>query len=526
MGMNPKSSRRVLLSLGLVLFCAMGGCLSEDGADAEVQEVDLGTVLDSVRAAIGYDALEGWESGLLVDATGTSSGLPSEFHYTLLSDGRFRMQCDSELGSVAAFTGTDGFRVDYTGMPYPLEHWSLEVKTIMAWTIGYYWLSPECPWELRLREDVEDKGSLSIAARMPRGVVDAHIRIDTTTRLLRTVSWSIYGDENRVEFDDYRDVGGILYPHWIRIIEDGGLTDIRVSTVAAASQSAVDACGSGVPRPRDTYFNLEIPPSVPSAITNQGLLVKPRVDGCDDAWFILDTGTSCNVIDRHYANDLRMGIRGKGRAVGVGGTSDIVFRQGAVLTLGPVAMVDPVFVEGEYSYRSKTAEYRIGGILGFDFLARCVAEVDIVSATVSIHRPDEYVNDRANWEAIVFATDVPALECTMAGDLSGIFYIDSGYSGNVTFHKGYVGEHGLLEGRELEPVKLGGYGGDVAAYRSEIDWFELAGKRFARPVIILACSDKGASSDRVTAGTVGGGLLAQFEMMILDYPGGRIGFVH
>ncbi|KPJ51644.1 hypothetical protein AMJ39_09555 [candidate division TA06 bacterium DG_24] len=526
MSMNPKSSRRLLLSLGLLLFCAMAGCLSEDKADTELQEVDLAAVLGSVRAAIGFDALRAGESGLVVDATGIASGLPCEFHYILLSDGRFRMECDSELGSVAAFTGSEGFRVDYTGMPYPLEHWSLEVKTIMAWTIGYYWLSPECPWELRLGEDVEEAGSLGIAARMPLGVVDARIRIDTRTRLPRTVSWSIYGDEDRVEFDDYRDVGGFLYPYHIQITEDGGRTDIRVRAVAAASQSAVDACGTPVPRPRDAYFNLEVPAAVPSAITNQGLLVKPRVDGCDDAWFILDTGTSCNVIDRHYADDLRMETRGRGRAIGVGGTSDIVFRQGAVLTLGPVAMVDPVFVQGEYSYRSRTAEYRIGGILGFDFLARCVAEVDIASGAVSIHRPGDYANDCAIWREIVFATDVPALECTMAGDLSGIFYIDSAYSGNVTFHKGYVAEQGLLEGRELEPVTLGGYGGDVSAYRSEIDWFELGGKRFERPAIILACSDRGASSDRVTAGTVGGGLLSQFETLIFDYPGKRIGFVY
>ena len=293
----------------------------------------------------------------------------------------------------------------------------------------------------------------------------------------------------------------------------------------ADSGFAVEAAGAIEPPPDDTYFNLGIPSAVPSVLTERGLLVKPNIDGRDDVWFILDTGTSCNVIDERYASDLRMERRGKGKAIGVGGTSDIAFLQGRVLTLGPVAMIDPVFVDGRYSYGNREAKYQVGGILGFDFLARCVVEIEVASGAVSIHKPGEYANDRAEWEEIIFATDTPAVRCEMSDGLSGIFYLDTGYSGNVNFHTGFVEQHALLDGRELTAVQLEGYGGSVDAYRTEIPWFEVGGKRFESPTVVLSTADRGTTADRVTAGTIGGGFLSQFDTLILDYPGKRIGFV-
>ena len=510
----------ILLACGIII-----GCQPSGRSDTELRDIDPTSLLEDVRTAVGYDALRTWRSGIVLDGAGSSSGVPSEFHYVLLFDGRFKMECNSSLGYLAAFTGTDGYRSDYTGMVYPLEHWSLEVKSLMAWFLGYNWLNPESPLELSPAGVEVRDGLLGITARMPRGVVEVHFWIDSETLLPEAMSWSIYGDENLLELTDYRSVRGVAYPHHIRLTEDGGRTEIRVAAVSEATEAAVDAVGAVLPRPNDTYFNLEIPAAVPSALTNRGLLVRPNVDGCDDVWFILDTGTSCNVIDDRYAKDLGMKQRGKGRAIGVGGTCDIVFLQGNVLTIGPVAMLGPVFVDGRFSYGNKKVQYEVGGILGFDFLARCVVEIDVASGSVSIYMPGEYTNDSAEWNEIIFATDVPALECAMAGGLSGLFYIDTGYADNVTLHGGFVEQHDLLSGRDLEEVGLEGHGGEVSAYRTEIPWFEFGGRRFEHPSVILACADRGSTADKVTAGTVGGGLLSQFETLILDYPGKRIGFV-
>jgi hypothetical protein len=487
--------------------------------------MNLDSLVAGVRTAVGYDALRARGSGIVLDADGTATGVSSEFHYILLTDGRFRMECNSSLGWVFAFTGTEGYRVDYTGMVYPLEHWSLEVKTLTAWVVGHYWLDPDSPLDLRPVEPEARLGPLGVIARMPGGVVEAQVCVDPKTFLPQSMSWSVYGGENLLELADYGTVDGVAYPHHIRITADGDITDMRVTAISEAGESAVEAAGTVMPPPNDTYFNLETASVVPSVLTERGLLVKPNVDGCDDVWFILDTGTSCNVIDERYAKDLRMEQRGKGKAIGVGGTSDIVFLQGRVLTLGPVAIIDPVFVDGRYSYGSQKAKHQVGGILGFDFLARCVAEIEVASGAVTIHMPGEYENDSAEWREIIFATDTPAIRCEMSDGLSGIFYLDTGYSGNVNFHTGFVEQHGLLDGRDLRAVELEGYGGTVDAYQTEIPWFEVGGKRFGNPTVILSTADRGTTADRVTAGTIGGGFLSQFDTLILDYPGKRIGFV-
>jgi hypothetical protein len=217
--------------------------------------------------------------------------------------------------------------------------------------------------------------------------------------------------------------------------------------------------------------------------------------------------------------------RGRGKAIGVGGTSDIVFLQGKVLTLGPVAILDPVFVDGRYSYGNRKVEYQVGGILGFDFLARCVVEIEVESGSVSVFMPGHYSNDEVEWREIVFTADTPALRCDVSDDLSGIFYLDTGYSGCVNFHAGFVERHGLLDSHELSAVALEGYGGSVDAYRTQIPWFEIAGKRFENPSVILSAAGHGTTADSVTAGTIGGGFLSQFRVLVLDYPGRRIGFV-
>ena len=506
----------------LLAWCVTTGCQSQQARDVDFVNMDLDSLVIGVRAAVGYDALRASGGGIVLEATGTATGLPSEFRYILLADGRFRMECNSSLASVSAFTGTEGYRVDYTGTVYPLEHWSLEVKTLTAWVIGHYWLDPESPLQLRLAE--ARRGSLVVTARMPGGVVDAQVWIDPMTLLPQAMSWSVYGGENLLELTDYATVSGVAYPHRIRITADGDITDIQVAAISETPESAVEAASSIEPPPDDTYFNLDIPPAVPSVLTERGLLVKPNVDGGDDVWFILDTGTSCNVIDKRYARDLGMEQRGKGKAIGVGGTSDIVFLQGRVLTLGPVAMIDPVFVSGRYSYGNRKVEHQVGGILGFDFLARCVVEIEVASGAGSIYNPGEYTNDRAEWRELVFATDTPAIRCEMSDGLSGIFYLDTGYSGSVNFHTGFVEQHGLLDGRELKAVELEGYGGSVDAYRTEIAWFEVGGKRFESPTVILSTAHKGTTADRVTAGTIGGGFLSRFERLVLDYPGKRIGF--
>ena len=286
---------RWMLFLCLLVWCAAAGCRSQQSDDIDSANMNLDSLLAGVRTAVGYDTLPEGGAGIVLDATGTSTGVDSEFHIILLRDGRFRAECSSSLGWIWASTGTEGYRVDYTGMSYPLEHWSLEVKTLTAWVLGHYWLDPDAPLELHPVEAKTQPGQLGVGACMPGGAVEAQIWIDPRTFLPQSMSWSIYGDENLLELTDYGIHDGVAYPHHIRITADGDVTDIRVSAISEAGESAINTVGTVAPPADDTYFNLGIPATVPSALTNRGLLVKPNVDGRDDAWFILDTGTSCNV---------------------------------------------------------------------------------------------------------------------------------------------------------------------------------------------------------------------------------------
>ena len=77
----------------------------------------------------------------------------------------------------------------------------------------------------------------------------------------------------------------------------------------------------------DTYFMEGALPVVESSLGPRGLLVRAMIDENREAWFILDCGSSCNVIDKNLAKDLNLEVFGKGKAIGAGGTTDIKFYQ-------------------------------------------------------------------------------------------------------------------------------------------------------------------------------------------------------
>jgi hypothetical protein len=484
-------------------------------------------LLEKVRHATGYEHLAAWGSGLWFEGGGKASGMNARFSYLIFSDGRFQMSIDARIGGTTGYDGRCGWQVDYTGMTYPLECWELEVAKLVAWTFGGYWLNPSCPLKLDLMPSQCTMFTSVISVRILGGVVEAAVYIDRRTYLPQKVTWQIYGEENSVSFRDYKQARGVTLPHHLEITEDGDVLDFRVERIAPAEPLTIDACQAFRQPPPDTDFDPATPPSVESRMSPHGLLVRAVLNEDIAAWFILDSGTSCNVIDKSLAKELRLERYGKGKAVGSSGTEDITFYQADLLSLGPLRITRPVFVEGRFGYRRNAPNQdAVVGILGFDLLARCLLEIDVGTLSVSIYRPGDYSEDGLTWEECVFCHDVPAVHCTLADNLSGLFTVDLGYAGTVLLHTPFVKTHQLLESSQLEPIQLEGIGGTVPGYRGYIDWFEIGSTRITRPVVVFSDSDRGASADRATSGTIGGGLLSQFERVVFDYSNKRIGLLY
>ena len=90
----------------------------------------------------------------------------------------------------------------------------------------------------------------------------------------------------------------------------------------------------------------------------------------------IDQPAGSMVIDPKVADQLGLPKLGEVLTVGIGGKATASFRQGKRFELGPLKLRNPVYIELDLSFLEPIFGRKIGGVVGYDVLARCVAEVE------------------------------------------------------------------------------------------------------------------------------------------------------
>jgi hypothetical protein len=109
----------------------------------------------------------------------------------------------------------------------------------------------------------------------------------------------------------------------------------------------------------------------------------------------------------------------------------------------------------------------------------------------------------------------------MEGNRAGLFQLDTGHTGTVTFYDKFIKDERLLEGRKVKEGTNVGAGGSYSEPTGTIEWFELAGYRFKNPTVGFRTSGQSREGG---AGVVGREFLAPFKI-VFDYPDRRIAFI-
>jgi predicted aspartyl protease len=166
------------------------------------------------------------------------------------------------------------------------------------------------------------------------------------------------------------------------------------------------------------------------------LWVKPRVNGKDIGWFMLDTGKTGMSIDPDVARKLGLDPIGETELYGVGGTAKGELFRLASFDLGPFHAVDldvenmpPMLMP-----TSSSLEERPVGVVGSYVLRDLVSVLDLANSRVSLFAPAAYRGSEVEWVPTRMRPDVPAVEVKVTGKSTWLL-LDTGMPGAISlFH--------------------------------------------------------------------------------------------
>lgn len=483
---------------------------------------DLATVLDNVRKATGYARWKDGAEQLVAEGTSVQYGLDEKYRLQFARDGRFVQTSEGRLGRMIGFDGNAGWLVDWSGAPRPFQLEELELLQLQVWIQNSHWLEEHGPFTVLVDPNGTDDAEVRLALKLKRGLLEATVTIDRASWLPTAVRCPSTGGEQSWRLEEYRQDMGLTLPHRVTLSASGLVDTFQIRTLAKADRVGAEAYAPVTTRPKDFRLDPDVPARVKVKRAGTGhLLVHPHIDGQDLGWFLLDSGMSAMFINPSAADATGMEAFGKVPVGGPGGLSLARFRQGATLTLGPLTLTKPVFIEMDLSGLSSHFGVQVAGALGYDVFARAVLEVDPAAAGVAVHDADRYQLPRGQWEPLVLAGNLPYLRCKFEGDREGIFRLDTGAQFGVIFHSPAVERFKLLEARQTRDAALRGFAGTVNLRAGKLNWLELGGRRFANLDAAFCLDQHGAVADPYSTGNVGLPLLRAFTI-VFHYPAQKV----
>lgn len=491
-------------------------------------DLTVAKVLSNVRKAINYDELKKLKRGFVLEEFETKSNESSGRVLTFGSSGEFREDSIPRGNRPFGFDGKYAWQPDRTGFPTPVPQRLREKLLIPAWVRGGWWLDNNAPLILSILHEETNAKQVVLSMRLERGLVGAKIYIGRETWLPKILVVEYERGPYTLTFSDYQERLGVRFPQRTSVNYRDSDSEFRIKSIAEIPTNANHLFKSPVP-PDDTTFDnnlpaeLKVAQGIPFSDSSPGhYYVRPLVDGKDLGWFHFDSGSDTMHIDTKFADELKMPILGKSQTRGADGrVQEVTIRQGQTFQLGRIIYKNPIFLAMDLSDRNAPPGEKRAGLVGYPLFARAVLEVAEGGKRIALYDPKNYKLSRGKWQELSYIDLTPAVVCRFEGNRTGLFQLDTGYTGTVTFYDKFIAEEKLLEGREVKDETGIGAGGTYKLLTGRIDWFELAGYRFRNPQVGFRVS---GLSREGGAGVVGREFLSVFTV-VFNYPARHIAFL-
>lgn len=326
-----------------------------------------------------------------------------------------------------------------------------------------------------------------------------------------------------VEPGDYRDVAGRRIPFRSRQrIVGMPANDLVLTVDSVFVNGPIDAAVFQPPREMaDRVAWLKTPGRavLPVRYASRHVWLKVAVNGNEPADFLFDTGASLTVLDSAYAAKLGLKTEGETESQGAGATGSARF-----------ARLETIRVQGPDGDGVDFKSSRVGvlsinpflapffwrdcaGVLGADFIASFVTEIDYDAATLTLHDPKTFTYSGAGTPVpFTLAGNMPAIVMKLDGKYEGDFRVDVGSSATVDLHRPFVEKNRLrdLPGRRIAATG-GGFGGTFTNELTRMRKIEVGPFAWTEPMVSFSGATTGALASEDYAGNIGNRILERFK---------------
>ncbi|HET7250255.1 MAG TPA: aspartyl protease family protein [Gemmatimonadales bacterium] len=269
--------------------------------------------------------------------------------------------------------------------------------------------------------------------------------------------------------------------------------------------------------------------TIPFESANTTIFVRTEVNS-HAFWFALDTGAGHSVIDLAAARAAQVEL-GDSLAVTGAGQSAVMgrlVRRGSARLPGLDGVDQPLIVALPLDRIASISGHEFAGILGSDFIARFVVEIDYERHVLTLRDTGYDYHGHGDVLPITFnAAGHPQVTAQVIDGhrsrRAGTFVVDTGSGAALILDTPFVEREGLLAtGRVAVPwIEGQGLGGDIAGVVGRVDALVIGRSRIRRPVTVFSRAANGPLASQDAQGNIGAAILEKFRVT-LDYARMRI----
>ncbi len=246
-------------------------------------------------------------------------------------------------------------------------------------------------------------------------------------------------------------------------------------------------------------------------------LIRVKVGPQFTGWWLLDTGSSHNLIDDDLAAQLALTRASSSAISTIGGRKASTHYQLPALQIGKLKLDGQSASALDLSALSASDSYRVNGVLGMPALANLVLGLDYHNRTVRFSNSSRKDLGR-NQLAVPFTLNrgVPVARLQLdGGKRVGNFILDTGNAAALVILPSL---RELKRDQPLHFVEMADLGGSIPTQLARLSTLTLGGRQFRNiPVALPLNSQHSAGVD----GSLGNGILARQEV-VFDFPQRRL----